>query len=371
MLEEAPVTTQLEPIALPTLPDEPLVSVLVSNYNYARFVAHALESALRQTYERIEVVVCDDGSTDDSCSVIERIADRDSRVTLIRKSNAGQASAFNAAFKEAKGDIICFLDADDFWLTSKVEAVVDSLRTSNQGLALHKMVIIDASMRELQQIPTFTRQENGWIADKILARGGRWRWMPTSAIAMRREVLNRILPMPEDRFRSDADTFILMLAPLMTEIQSLPLVLGSYRLHGSNAFAGRRMDTRAANRTLEALTIGIEEVNRRLVEMGLGHIKIDPRKNIKIAEQEFLREAFAGLSRRRLFKHYISLIARLRKDDLYSAAQKVWACLMFGLIVPLPVRYRPAWASLNLGTSRLRELVRRIQQKELKSGGKE
>jgi len=369
--EEAPVTTELEPIELPILPDEPLVSVLVSNYNYARFVGDALESALRQTYERIEIVVCDDGSTDDSCSVIEKIADKDSRLTLIRKSNGGQASAFNASFREASGEIICFLDSDDLWSTSKVESIVDSFRTSNQGLALHKMVIVDASMRELQQIPTFTRQENGWIANKVLARGGRWRWMPSSAIAMRREILDRILPMPEARFRSDADTFILMLAPLMTEIKNLPLVLGSYRLHGSNAFAGKDMDARAATRTLEALTIGIEEVNLRLAEMGLEHVKIDSRKNIKIAEQEFLRDAFEGRSRRSLAKQYIALAAKLREDDLYSGAQKAWACLMFGLIIPLPLRYRLRWASLNLGTSRLREFVRRIQQRELRSGGQE
>jgi len=141
MMKETPVKSDLEPIQLPALPAEPLVSVLVSSYNYGRFVRDALESALRQTYERIEIVVCDDGSTDDSCSVIESIAGRDSRLGLIRKPNGGQASAFNAAFREAKGEIICFLDADDFWSNSKVESVVEPLRASNQGLVLHKMVI--------------------------------------------------------------------------------------------------------------------------------------------------------------------------------------------------------------------------------------
>ena len=87
----------LHPIELRPLPAEPLVSILVSNYNYARYIGESLQSALEQTYSNIEIIVCDDGSTDESVRVIEEYQRKDPRVQLIRKANGGQASGFNAA----------------------------------------------------------------------------------------------------------------------------------------------------------------------------------------------------------------------------------------------------------------------------------
>ena len=79
----------------------PLVSILINNFNYGRFVAQSIESALAQDYPRIEVVVVDDASTDDSQSVIRQYADRVRTVLLER--NGGQAAAFNAASRRATG----------------------------------------------------------------------------------------------------------------------------------------------------------------------------------------------------------------------------------------------------------------------------
>src|SRR3984885_10961342 len=90
--------TELSPIELRPLPAQPLVSILVSNYNYGRFIADSIKSALDQTYSNIELVICDDGSTDDSVQIIEEYARQDSRLHLIAKENGGQASGFNAAF---------------------------------------------------------------------------------------------------------------------------------------------------------------------------------------------------------------------------------------------------------------------------------
>jgi glycosyltransferase involved in cell wall biosynthesis len=352
----------LQPMTLPRLVGEPLVSVIVSNYNYGRFVGDALRSVLDQGYGRMEVVVCDDGSTDDSCSVIEAIAAQDDRVSLIRKPNAGQASAFNAAFSASRGQVVGFLDADDLWLGDKVEKSVHALQETNRGLLIHQMVVVDSEMNELQRIPTFTRFESGWIGDRVLERGGRWRWMPASAMVMRKEVLGRVLPMPEAPFKTDADTFILMLAPLLTEIESVEEVLGLYRLHGSNAFSGTRFDRRAAARTIEALSGGITEANKRLASIGMGHVQLDISKNIKIAEQIYLRDSFDGLPRRQLFRQYVDLIGRLWKDDLYSRIQRAWATVLFGMIIPMPRRMRPSWASMNLGASKVREAVRKLQR---------
>ena len=87
-----------------------LVSIIINNYNYARFLRAAIDSALGQSYASIEVLVVDDGSTDQSRAIIDSYGDR---VKSILKKNGGQASALNAGFAQCQGDIVIFLDADD------------------------------------------------------------------------------------------------------------------------------------------------------------------------------------------------------------------------------------------------------------------
>lgn len=99
-----------------------LVSIIINNYNYESFLSQAIDSALAQTYPNLEVIVVDDGSTDDSCDIISSYGDR---IISILKENGGQASAMNAGFSASKGDIICLLDSDDLFLPQKVSTVVN------------------------------------------------------------------------------------------------------------------------------------------------------------------------------------------------------------------------------------------------------
>src|SRR5450631_2550416 len=87
----------------------PLVSVLINNYNYREYLAQAIDSALSQDYDPIEIIVVDDGSTDDSRSIIARYG---TKIRTVFQNNSGQASAFNAGINAAQGDILCFLDSD-------------------------------------------------------------------------------------------------------------------------------------------------------------------------------------------------------------------------------------------------------------------
>jgi glycosyltransferase involved in cell wall biosynthesis len=84
--------------------------VAIPCYNYGAYVGEAVESALNQTYPRVEVIVVDDGSTDDSASVVASFGER---VSLVRQANAGPQSARNRAAREANGEYVVFLDADD------------------------------------------------------------------------------------------------------------------------------------------------------------------------------------------------------------------------------------------------------------------
>ena len=82
---------------------KPIVSIIINNYNYDRFLAEAIDSALNQTYPHVEIIVVDDGSTDNSRNII---ADYGNRIVPVLKSNGGQACSFNEGFKASQGEII-------------------------------------------------------------------------------------------------------------------------------------------------------------------------------------------------------------------------------------------------------------------------
>ncbi len=103
----------------------PVVSCIVPAFNCARFLGEALDSIYAQTYRPIEVIVVDDGSTDDSADVAARYGQR---LILVRQENGGPGAARNAGFRRAKGELIACLDADDHWHPRRIEAGVEALR---------------------------------------------------------------------------------------------------------------------------------------------------------------------------------------------------------------------------------------------------
>src|SRR5277367_306385 len=149
---------------------EPLVSVIIDNFNYARFLRSAIDSTLAQSYAQVEVIVVDDGSTDNSRDVISSYGDR---VLAVFKPNGGHASAFNAGFRASRGSIVMFLDADDVLLPSAVEEVVHAWRpgvTKVQFVLAH----IDAQGHMLgTTVPYMPAQmPSGDLRASILEAGG-------------------------------------------------------------------------------------------------------------------------------------------------------------------------------------------------------
>src|SRR5437879_963008 len=130
----------LKPVQLDPLPKQPLVSILISNYNYGAYLSVAIESALHQTYDKLEIVICDDGSTDGSPRILERYRSLDRRIRVVYQANGGQSLALNAAFHKSTGDIICLLDADDVFMPGKVRRVVEAFAAApDAGLAVNRM----------------------------------------------------------------------------------------------------------------------------------------------------------------------------------------------------------------------------------------
>lgn len=115
---------------------QPLVSVIVPAYCAAAHIERTLSSAAAQSYRNIEIIVVDDGSTDDTLAIAERFAEHDSRVKVFRQDNAGVSTARNYAIKMAAGEYVAPLDADDIWDKTNLEKQVAALETADGETAV-------------------------------------------------------------------------------------------------------------------------------------------------------------------------------------------------------------------------------------------
>ena len=214
----------------------PSVSVVVNNYNYGRFLGEAIDSALSQNYPDTEVVVVDDGSTDDSKEVISAY---EGRIVKVLKENGGQASAFNAGFAASSGEIVLFLDADDYLFPEAIEKVVEAWRPGVVNVQF-RLEQVDALGDPLGTFnpPHDTKMERGEVWRTLLERGY-YRFPPTSALAFSREVLEQVLPVPEKSYKIAADGYLASLVPFHGKVESIEEPLGAYRVHGKNLWKQR------------------------------------------------------------------------------------------------------------------------------------
>lgn len=233
------------------------VSVIVDNYNYARFLPDALESVLAQSYSDFECIVVDDGSTDDSCYIIEKYARKDRRIKPVFKANGGQTSAFNAGFNQASGDIIAFLDSDDTWYSEKLEMIVAAHRKhsivqhylSPNGEGIYRKIL-----------PGIDRQT------ALLKYGYMYNHSPSSALSFTRECIAPFFPLlNEETLRGYTDGCVLMLAMTRAQVFVLDDVLGMYRIHGANLNANH---TDTGKKAQDVLEMQRKFVNRQLAAHG-------------------------------------------------------------------------------------------------------
>ena len=256
---------------------------MVNNYNYARFLPDALDSALGQLGDAAEVIVVDDGSTDDSRAVIERYA---GRVRVILQENQGQKAAFNAGFAAATGDIVMFLDADDILDPRTVSTVAKVfLEQPATARVVFRLAIIDAEGREAGGcVPSAAMPlPHGDVRAMVLAFPDDLAWPPTSGNAFAAWALHTVMPLRVDDERVDADHDLHTLIPLLGPVASLPDIGGSYRVHGANAAARQAVDVDRSRgilrRTLRSHTALAE------LAANLGYPPADPRSVTTVAHR--------------------------------------------------------------------------------------
>lgn len=230
------------------------VSVVIPNYNYGNYIAEAMESVIAQTYPHWEMIVVDDGSVDNSRLEIARLVQRHpDRITAVLQANFGQAAAFNEGFRRAKGDIVCFLDSDDYWYPSKLARIVGE--HAHYGFVQHNLE------KDGRPYRSFDHRDDH--LERMVMDGAFDFFVPTSGLSFRREVLESIFPLPENKLRICADAFITRMALHYARLKSVDDVLGFYRVHGANGFCNslQKSDPQRIFRILDM-------VNSRLRALG-------------------------------------------------------------------------------------------------------
>jgi glycosyltransferase involved in cell wall biosynthesis len=255
------------PISLTPLRHEPLVSVLVANYNYGRYLPVAANSLFAQTYRNWELIICDDGSTDDSRVVIAQLEQRDSRISGICKENGGQASAWNVAYARSTGDIICLLDADDWFEPRKLAVVVDTFRAKpSAGVAYHRYLAASHNSEPMGLPPRPHELPSGRLIERAVRQGGHVFVSKTSDLALRREIAHHIFPLPES-LKGYGDAYIGRVAPFITEIAAIPEALSYYRVHQeSHSGWSTGVNTSATQVIVESEFIVFDHLQRFLAE---------------------------------------------------------------------------------------------------------
>ncbi len=265
-----------------------IVSVVINNYNYSRFLGAAVESALTQTHEAVQVIVVDDGSTDDSRSLIERYGER---VIPVFKENGGQASAYNAGFRCASGGAVIFLDADDL-LHRETAARVSAAFANQPELAkVHyrlEQIDVNGRLTGILVPPQGLQLPAGDLRGLVRSHPDDVTYPPASGNAFATWALRQVLPMPEEEYRILADVYLLNLIPLLGPVEVLDGTGGYYRVHQGNAHysAGLRLDrVRATVRTTHATHRYMKQLAESLGLAGFPEPQRDDRSLVFLSQR--------------------------------------------------------------------------------------
>jgi glycosyltransferase involved in cell wall biosynthesis len=208
-----------------------LATIVIVNYNYEKFVAAAIASALEQSYMPTEVIVVDDGSTDGSRRIISAFGER---VRAVFQNNAGQGAAYNAGWLAASGEFVLFLDSDDVLTRDAMTKIVSAFEQSDAVKAQFYLGKVDRDLNPLGDLLpsySFPRME----PRKQITNYGYYVSPPASGNAYRKSFLDVIMPIADQElYRRAADGYTTGLAGIAGRVVSIPETLGYYRVHGDN-----------------------------------------------------------------------------------------------------------------------------------------
>jgi glycosyltransferase involved in cell wall biosynthesis len=336
---------------------KPILSVLIDTYNHQQYIEHAIISAIEQDFPAVdyEILVVDDGSTDRTPEIARKFAPR---VRLLSKKNRGQASAYNAGIREARGDVIAFLDGDDWFVSGKLTIAMNTLKEHPEAAAVghgyYEFSEADRQTRKIvaphAQLLRLTTPQSAHEA--LLATP----FLHNAALTVHRGMVERIAPIPEVlAICADAP---LAVGSMAMGLFLLDQPLHYYRLHAANLYATDPDSARKGRHKHETEQIMFEQL-----ELLLARLDVHPD-----SIRTFLYPPWIELNRARLRafggRRATALWTEMRSFHLEhknpSMGYRLFKYLVVGtstLLLPPRVFYRSRdwYGRRNLG--RVRERV--------------
>jgi glycosyltransferase involved in cell wall biosynthesis len=239
------------------------VSIIIPNYNYGRFIGEAIDSALAQTHAPVEVIVVDDGSTDESRTVIESYGDR---IKAIFQENAGQTRACAVGFEVSRYPLVIFLDADDR-LVAEAAAIAAADWPAGVSKKQFLLQLLDQDGKLLDRCwPKISVNLTPDDIRQSLLTSGYYPCPPTSGNVFSRTYLDQIAPFDDHPF---IDSVLSTLAPLYGDVVSTNVLIAHYRLHGSNMTRMYRVSSERLARYLAADDLRVKILEEHCDRIGV------------------------------------------------------------------------------------------------------
>ena len=300
----------------------PTVSVIIPTYNRANLVDKAIKSVLSQTYQDFEIIVIDDGSTDNTEEIIRGFKDK--RVKYIKKykKNRGISATRNIGIKVARGKYIASLDSDDEWLPDKLDKQIKILQDGppELGVVYSNSCYIDESGKNINKLPKPKKLE-GYIYEDLL--GGNYVGTP-STVLIRKECFHRV-GLFDDLLNAQADWDMWIRIAKYYRFALIKIPLVKYRLHSDQLSKNLGVKIISANRILVKYANELE-IRRRAHSKHYFYIGNRFCHMGKTKEgQRYLRKAI--LLYPFCFRYYICIVGSLFGPKCFIYFVNIKSCL--------------------------------------------
>lgn len=231
--------------------NQTFLSILVTNYNKENWIQRCLKSVFEQTYQNFELFIVDDASTDSSLEKIHELAIVEKpNVKLIQlQENKGMANAYNLMLAQARGDIVCLLDSDDFWYPNKLARVIEHY-------SQHPTAVLHQHKLDIHRGDVFTNDcprkylLSGDLLQYMIDTKRLPLFMPTSGLSFQMDVIKKVLPIPLS-FHKTGEAFLTRTVCCYGEVISTLESLGGYGVDGTNAwFENDYFDVKSYSRNI-------------------------------------------------------------------------------------------------------------------------
>lgn len=328
------------------------LSVIITCFNYERFVGRAIESVRRQCEARCELIVVDDGSTDASWAVVQSYA----LDCALQVPNGGAARAAREALRHARAPFVLFLDADDELAPGSLARIIPQLDSGVAKLQFALTPINEGGRTLGAPLPRFVDGRERARFQRQVLRTGAYPSPPTSGNVFRRDVCDLL---SEVDYEMSVDGVTLFAAPFFGDIVTLSAALGFYRLHRRNySQSGSRPTAARFKHEADRFALRHDHLRRILAQRGIDSVLPDASRMFFYRERRLYQHLLEGV--RPTFGETVALQWHVLRSRVAGTDRLLlWIFLAGCLLMPrrfwpalLTRRFRPRRRRLRLGLGR-------------------